>query len=155
MGDTHRRIDSAVKTARAIKNLDFIIHLGDMAADAVRIADRLDREVISVKGNCDGDFSENNYKILKAECGNILLVHGHRESVKSGYSNLIYRTLETGCVGAFFGHTHVAGILETDGITLVNPGSLTFPRPGDYPSYAVAETNMKGIFPTIIYIRNH
>jgi putative phosphoesterase len=150
--DTHGQSGSAVKIAKTIKNLDHIIHLGDVVADARRISDKLGVEVISVNGNCDLDFSEGNYKVLEAECGNILLLHGHKESVKSGLSKLLYRTLELNCKGVFFGHTHVAEIVEADGILLVNPGSMTYPRPGDYPSYAVAETNEKGISATIVYI---
>ena len=152
--DTHRRIDTAVRVANTISNLNHIIHLGDMAADAMRISDKLGREVISVNGNCDGDFSGGNYKILEVECGDILLIHGHMESVKSSLSNLFYRTLELDCRGAFFGHTHVAEIAEAEGITLVNPGSISLPRPGDYPSYAVVETDMRGISATIVYVRD-
>ena len=152
ISDTHGRHDSAVKIAKTIKNLDYVIHLGDMAADAERISKKLDTKVISVNGNCDRDFSRDNYKILEAECGSILLLHGHMESVKSGLSRLLYRTLELNCVGAFFGHSHVAEIVEAEGVVLVNPGSMAYPRPGDYPSYAVAETDAKGISASIVYM---
>ena len=50
-----------------------------------------------------------------------------------------------GCNGAFFGHIHVPVLEELDGVLLVNPGSLAFPRQrGRRPSYAVLDTDGKG-----------
>lgn len=152
LSDTHRRIDDALNVVKTTKNLDYIIHLGDLAADAKRLSEMLRRDVISVKGNCDGDFSERNYKILEAECGRILLIHGHKQYVKSGLGNLYYRTMELNCVAAFFGHTHVAEIVAESGITLINPGSIGEPRPGALPSYVIAETDKKEISASVKYI---
>ena len=46
---------------------------------------------------------------------------------------------------AFFGHIHVPVLEKEDGILLVNPGSLAFPRQrGRRPSYAVLETDGNG-----------
>ena len=45
----------------------------------------------------------------------------------------------------FFGHTHKPVIDEEDGIMVLNPGSLTFPRQnGHKPSYAVVEADEDG-----------
>jgi putative phosphoesterase len=152
MSDTHGRLDLAERVVKMVKNADCLIHLGDMAADADRLAQRLGREVVSVKGNCDGDFFGDSYKILELECGKILLVHGHRERVKSGLQNLYYRAAELGCKAALYGHTHVANIEEENGILLVNPGSLGYPRPGARSSYGVAIADGEGISASVVYL---
>ncbi|GHU48951.1 phosphoesterase [Clostridia bacterium] len=152
MSDTHGRLDLAERVAKMVKNADYLIHLGDMATDAARLAQRLGREVISVRGNCDGDFFGESYKILELECGKILLVHGHRERVKSGLQNLYYRAAELGCKAAFYGHTHVAGVCEEKGILLVNPGSLGFPKLGASSSYGVAVTEGERISASVVYL---
>jgi putative phosphoesterase len=72
------------------------------------------------------------------------LTHGHRQSVKSGLSNLLYRTLELECKAAIFGHTHIPCMEFAEGVHLLNPGSLTRPL-GGRPSYALL-TLEKGVF---------
>ena len=41
------------------------------------------------------------------------------------------------------GHTHVLQAKEVDGITILNPGSVSIPKEGNPPTYAVLEN---GIF---------
>jgi putative phosphoesterase len=152
MSDTHGRTGLAAAVINAVRDVDHIVHMGDMAADAARISEAAGVFIISVRGNCDGDFSNENYKIIKTACGNILVVHGHRENVKSGLQNLYYRAVELECKAAFYGHTHVARIDEKQGVTLVNPGSLSLPARGAPPSYAVAEFDEKGISASLIFV---
>jgi putative phosphoesterase len=152
ISDTHRSLERAEKVIAAAKDLTHIVHLGDMSADAAALSRMTKREIISVNGNCDFDFSDGNYRIITTECGNILAVHGHREHVKSGLLGLYCRAVELGCAAAFFGHTHVAGISGQNGVTLVNPGSLTYPAHGADPSYAVVCTRPDGISASIFYV---
>jgi putative phosphoesterase len=152
ISDTHRNLAAAGEIVTAAKDVDHIVHLGDMSADARELSRLTKREIISVNGNCDFDFSDENYKLLEAECGRILLLHGHREHVKSGLLRLYYRAVDLGCRAAFFGHTHVACVIEKDGVTLVNPGSLTYPARGANPSYALARTRADGLSVSILHI---
>lgn len=152
MSDTHGRLDLAERAVKAASGADLVVHLGDMEADGRRLAARLGVEVTSVRGNCDGDFSEGNYKILDTEGGRILLAHGHREGVKSGLMRLCYRAAELGCKAALYGHTHVARVDEAEGLLLVNPGTLGHPRLGGRPSYAVVDATREGIFASIVYM---
>lgn len=144
ISDTHGNIEKAEAVYRKAGDFDGVIHLGDLAADAERLRRRTDAWVISVKGNMDGDFSERNYKVLTTDFGRILLVHGHRERVKSGLTALLYRAEELECRAVFFGHTHEAFYEEEDGILLLNPGSLTLPYGFSDPSYAVVTISEAG-----------
>ncbi len=143
ISDTHGSVDKAVDIYDE-GDYDAIIHLGDMASDAERIRIMTGARVIGVNGNTDGDFSEKNYKILNTAFGRILLVHGHRERVKSGLTALIYRADELGCDAVFFGHTHQPVYLEEDGLVVLNPGSLTYPYGFSSPSYGVVEITEEG-----------
>ena len=78
MGDTHGELRLAAAVIGSFADADHVIHLGDCSADARKLSDMLGRRVISVSGNCDFDYSGEGYKILKAECGDVLIVHGHR-----------------------------------------------------------------------------
>ena len=61
------------------------------------------------------------------------------------FDQLVEAAREKGCNAVFFGHIHVPVLEEEDGVLLVNPGSLAFPRQrGRRPSYAVLETDEKG-----------
>jgi putative phosphoesterase len=152
ISDTHRNLARAGEIISAAEDVDRIVHLGDLSADARELSRLTGREIISVNGNCDFDFSDENYKLLESECGRILLLHGHREHVKSGLLRLYFRAVELGCAAVFFGHTHVACVLAQNGVTLVNPGSLTYPAGGANPSYAVAYTRPAGMSAEIVYI---
>jgi putative phosphoesterase len=152
LSDTHRNLERAAEIIDAAKDADRIVHLGDMSADARELSRLTKREILSVNGNCDFDFSDGNYKILETECGRILLLHGHREQAKSGLLRLRRRAAELGCGAVFFGHTHIACVRKENGFTFVNPGSLTYPAAGANPSYAVAYTRPGGLSASVVYI---
>ena len=67
-----------------------------------------------------------------------VLTHGHRYHLYSDLSSLFYLAAENHADFVFFGHTHVPMIKEEGPVTLINPGSLTYPRQhGRKPSYIV------------------
>lgn len=106
------------------RGYDHVFHLGDVASDAGRLAERLGRRVLFVAGNCDF-FSRDAREIeVKVEGVRMLLTHGDRYGVKGGLSRLSYRAEERNCSLALFGHTHVPYAGHVGGVLLVNPGAL-------------------------------
>lgn len=144
ISDTHGEVDKAVEVYEQHGDFDAILHLGDLSRDAKSIQRMTGARLIGVNGNMDGDFSEKNYKILKTEFGNILMVHGHRERVKSGLTTLMYRAEELDCKAVFFGHTHEALYENAGDLVLLNPGSMRFPYGFSNPSYAIVEITDDG-----------
>ena len=127
--------------------IDMIVHCGDFYEDAREIGARLGARVLSVKGNCDGCFDEaEGSAILETEAGDIFVTHGHMQDVNFNMQKLFYTALDNGCVGAFFGHTHRSVNVETGGVTIVNPGSLTKPHDGSTGSFALVVTSEDGIW---------
>lgn len=166
ISDTHKNIKRALAVYEKLRNVDFVIHLGDYMSDADKLAEILDTEVISVAGNMDeyeasgdgGSTSSALNAVVQTEYGKLLLTHGHREQVKFSYDRLLYRAEEFGCKAVLFGHTHVPLCTRIDGIHIVNPGSISFPRGGmtddagrPYGSYAVITTAPDEFHCAIVY----
>ena len=151
IGDTHGKLNKFRDILPKITAVDLIAHTGDYEADAAKIHEETSIPVVSVKGNCDGGYSSEDFRIIETEFGNILLTHGHMENVKSGLTGLMYKAMENGCAAAFFGHTHVSLIDEWKGIRFVNPGSLTLPRDGSDGSYAIVRTSRDSFDASIVY----
>ena len=103
-----------------------VIHLGDMIGDAEEVAGHYPKlPFCLVPGNCDGwGLTVPVKKNIKLAGKSILLSHGHRWGVKSGYEMAIVTALAAGADILLFGHTHnpVCEYLE-EGLWMMNPGT--------------------------------
>jgi hypothetical protein len=151
ISDTHGRIEEAVEVYRSLDKVDRILHLGDFRKDGLRLESCLGIPVTALKGNADGGYSQEDYRILNTEYGTIYLSHGHMEAVKRGPENILYKASSLGCKAVLHGHTHVPAFLDFGGIYLLNPGSLTQPAGGRSGSYAVLETSESEFNASIFY----
>lgn len=154
ISDTHGNLDKVYDIYKKISDIDAIVHLGDFEADAKELQKVLGVDVISVKGNMDGSYSDNDFKILEVECGKLYLSHGHMENVKLKYQNIYYRAIENNCMAAIFGHTHKPVFEELGDIFLINPGSLSLPADGSQGSYIILNTSCEGIQGSISYYKD-
>ena len=103
-----------------------VIHLGDMIDDAEKVAKHYPKlPFCMVPGNCDGWFTTAPLKKqITLEGKSILLSHGHRWGVKSGYGGAIADAQAVGADILLFGHTHVPLCQQLeDGLWMMNPGS--------------------------------
>ena len=102
-----------------------VIHLGDMISDAEEVEEHYPKlPFCTGPGNCDGWFATDPLKKqITLEGKSILLSHGHRWGVKSGYDGAIADARAVGADILLFGHTHVplCQRLE-DGLWMMNPG---------------------------------
>lgn len=102
-----------------------VIHLGDMVSDAEEVAQHYPKlPFCTVPGNCDGWFTtEPLKKQITLDGKSILLSHGHRWGVKSGYDGAIADARAVGADILLFGHTHVPLCQQLeDGLWMMNPG---------------------------------
>jgi putative phosphoesterase len=151
ISDTHGRIDKAMEIYKTLDDIDLIVHLGDHWNDAKRMKDQLNVPLIGVKGNMDGSFARDGYHILETDFGKIFIAHGHMESVKQSYENILYKAESLQCKAVFFGHTHIPLFAEVEGLYLLNPGSLSLPVGGRKGSYAVATVLADSLSASILY----
>ena len=102
-----------------------VIHLGDMVSDAEEVGKHYPKlPFCTVPGNCDGWLTTAPLKKqITLEGKSILLSHGHRWDVKSGYGGAVADARAVGADILLFGHTHVPLCQQLeDGLWMMNPG---------------------------------
>lgn len=105
-----------------------------------RVAEMLNarrHSIIAVRGNCDSEvdqmllafpcLSPCNYLLLGTT--KVCMTHGHLYQQEQ-------LALQEGDT-LLTGHTHIPMLRSEQGVTLLNPGSITFPRQGYMPSYGL------------------
>ena len=134
LSDTHGNLSRLDAVLRGAGTPDAIIHLGDHASDAAKIAKRTGIPVLSVRGNCDYDDDVPSEAVFSFEDVRLFCTHGHLYWDETA---LRYRAEELGRQAVLHGHTHIPA-LDYDGTVLdLNPGSLSLPRGGSKPGYAM------------------
>lgn len=138
VSDTHGYETNLHKVIEIEKPFDMLIHCGDLERDISDLQSLVDCPVAAVAGNNDYFYNLKPNDIFRIKDYTVLLTHGHRDGVYYGINNLLYKALENDADIVMFGHTHVPFIDEVDGVTFINPGSLTYPRQEKrIPTYAV------------------
>lgn len=126
--DTHGLREPMLELYKLYPN-DGIIHLGDYIADARWMMNHtMGHPVYQVKGNCDFGAEGLEDQLLELGGVKILMMHGHRSQVKSGYGGALAEAKRRGAQVLLFGHTHIPFMEERDGVFMMNPGSLRNPN---------------------------
>ncbi|MCD5410795.1 MAG: metallophosphoesterase [Clostridiales bacterium] len=126
LGDSHGIIKNVNNAMRMLKNAELVIFTGDYIGDIKHLEGEYDGDVIAIRGNCD---SIGEHEVVKTILGQrFFICHGHKYGVKYTLDNLYYRAQELKADVVIFGHTHIPYYEETNGIIMINPGSVTLPR---------------------------
>lgn len=139
VSDTHGHEENLKKVLEKIGTPDCMLHLGDSECGEDGIRRLANCPMHLVAGNCDFFCDLPRTKIVEI-CGQkILLTHGHYYYVSAQLRDLKAAARSNGCSIAMFGHTHKPVIDQSEpGLTILNPGSLSFPRQeGRCPSYII------------------
>lgn len=104
--------------------------------------------VHKVKGNCDYGSTLPAYVIDEVEGVRIYATHGYLEQVKYTKQHLLERAEDNRASIALYGHTHIPDTSFSNGIWLVNPGSI---REGNYAVVDIVPD--KGIMPLLMNLR--
>lgn len=141
VSDTHGHEENLIRVLRELGTPDCMIHLGDSESGEEYIRSLVDCPVHMVAGNCDFFTELPKAKIVEIENCKILMTHGHYYYVSVGTRDLVEEAKTNGCNIAMFGHTHRPFIDQSDAeLTVLNPGSLSFPRQdGRRPSYILMD----------------
>ena len=147
VSDTHRKDDNLKRVLDQHMPLDMLIHLGDAEGSEYLIENWVNEscDLKMVLGN--NDFFSALEREIEVEIGphKALLTHGHYYNVSLGVENLRQEALERGCDIAMYGHTHRPYLEEGTDVTILNPGSLSYPRQeGRKPSYMILEMDDDG-----------
>jgi hypothetical protein len=132
ISDTHGRIPSGV--TNAFKDVDLIIHAGDIGDE--KILDKLSKiaPVAAVRGNMDfGKWTGQLPETEIIEIGQIVLYVIHIAN------RLDADPAKTGFKAIISGHTHRPDVYQKNGIMFINPGSASFPKFGHPASAALIQ----------------
>ena len=124
VSDSHGNSEILERIFSEERNTDCIIHLGDGSDDLMLLNSYISRiPVYQLKGNNDPSFYNFSPKLI-TYMGNIkfFACHGHLLDVKYSLTRLAYAAMENECRIAFFGHTHIPFMAESEDITFFNPG---------------------------------
>ncbi|MCR5789769.1 MAG: metallophosphoesterase [Lachnospiraceae bacterium] len=149
ISDNHGKSDLMNELIRTVRPIDLLVHCGDAGLYEMEtvLAKKADCPVYIVAGN--NDYGSGYPLMTTFElCGKkVLLTHGHKHQVYYDLMPLYYLAKENQADIVMFGHLHIPVHEEKDGITLVNPGSLTYPRQFNrLPSYMMLTVDDNGKF---------
>ncbi|MCC8049143.1 MAG: metallophosphoesterase [Clostridiales bacterium] len=142
VSDTHGYDDNLKKALEQTGQPDCMIHLGDSEGSEEHMRSLANCPVYMVAGNCDYFTRLPVSRVVDLDDCRVFMTHGHYYYVSVGVRDLAEEAKTNSCNVAMFGHTHRPFIDEGDpALTILNPGSLSFPRQeGRKPSYIVMET---------------
>ena len=140
VSDTHGRDENLEEAVLREAPFDYLIHCGDVEGREIFIEALAECPCIIVAGNNDFFTDLSHEEEITLEGHKMLVTHVHYYFVSRNHDRLVEKAREDNCQIAMYGHTHTPVIEEEDGILVINPGSLTYPRQrGRRPSYAVME----------------
>jgi hypothetical protein len=142
VSDTHRKLRTLEQALSNEGEIDMLIHLGDFEGDDEAIAGMCGCKMLIVPGN--NDFFTGYPKEIETEIAGrkVLITHGHYYMVSLDLRTIEDEARSRGMDIVMFGHTHKPVIQTVDGVTLINPGSLSYPRQQDRKcSYIMMEVD--------------
>ena len=143
VSDTHRKNENYFVSVEREKP-DMVIHCGDVEGSEYALTEAAGCPVYIVLGN--NDFFSNLPRELDLDIGpyKVWVTHGHNYYVSMGSEHIKREALVRGVDIVMYGHSHRPVVEKSGNVTVVNPGSLSYPRQeGRRPSYVVMELGEK------------
>lgn len=138
VSDNHRDYELIEKLSQMYNKADLFLHAGDSCLREEEIY-----PFITVKGNQDY-YITKVYRIIEANGINIFLFHGHTSRLDPIVLSAIARN--NNCQIIIHGHTHKPYYQVVEGIHILCPGSLAYPRSSRGKTYAIIDIdNQKNI----------
>ena len=122
--------------------------------EVIAMLNLMKNDICAVRGNCEAEVDQMvldfpvmaDYALILYRERNLYATHGHI------YNENNLPPLKNGDI-LIHGHTHVLKAEKREDYTLLNPGSVSIPKEGNPPSYAILEDGLftiKGFDGTII-----
>ena len=139
------------KITRHFKDTELIIHCGDIVNHKVISELESFAPVIAVKGNMDpAELNIPDSEVILINNTHTVCV-SHGSSSPYGIMQKLFKKFSTYNPSIIlFGHTHIAGEFESNGVRFFNPGSPT--TRAEYFSVGIIDINDKKLTTNIIVI---
>ena len=145
VSDTHGKENTLDEVLLRETPFDVLIHCGDVEGQEDYLEAALDCPAYIVAGN--NDFFSDLPREEELWLGDyrVMLTHGHYYGVSMGTSRLEEEARARGFDIAMYGHTHRPELKIEDDLTVLNPGSISYPRQwGHEPSFILMEIDRDG-----------
>ena len=114
--------------------------------EVIKMLNGMKQEIYAVRGNCEAEVDQMvlefpvmaDYCILSIDGKTLYATHGHV------YNENNLPPFHEGDI-LIHGHTHVLKAEQKEGYILLNPGSVSIPKEGNPPTYAVLENGVFSI----------
>ena len=108
--------------------------------EVIAMLSELKDQILCVRGNCDTEVDQMvlpfpilaDYALLMAGDRAVFATHGHNHNLQN------LPPLKPGDI-LLHGHTHVPKCIEAQGITYMNPGSVSIPKEGSRHGYMILQ----------------
>ena len=140
VSDTHGRHSAFDKALKEAGKIDALVHLGDTEGGEDYIEAVCGCPAYVLAGN--NDFFSDNLREMEVVFGTkkAFMTHGHYYYVSLGPERIIEEGKMRNADIVMFGHTHKPFLEMIDGLIVLNPGSLSYPRQeGRKGSYIMME----------------
>lgn len=145
VSDTHKSHRNLEKVLEENKDIDMLIHLGDVEGAEDYIEALAGCPVHIVSGNNDFFSDLPGEEEFMIGAYHIFITHGHYYGVVMGEDRLAREARERGADIVMYGHTHRPSLRKEDGLVVLNPGSIAYPRQmGRKASYILMQLDGKG-----------
>ena len=128
ISDSHGKNDDVKQVIEQVGDIDMFIHLGDIERGPEYIRQLANCETHMIAGNNDYDIDLPATDSFMIADKKVFITHGHRFYVGAGLDKLRRYGIDNGYDIVMFGHTHVPYLERNKDITLLNPGSISYPR---------------------------
>ena len=142
ISDTHGAIHPNVH--KVFKDVDLIIHAGDIVGEDILTELRTISDVKAVYGNMDTDiWSKGLEEELLLDIEGIKINVSHKTEIPTGICKVVVR-----------GHTHIPEISSTENLMYINPGCSNKEKsiPIGKPSVAILEIDNNRLDAKIVFI---
>lgn len=150
MSDSHGDYFNMRKVLMSHSDVELVFFCGDGEEEILKARLEFPEKMfIAVRGNCDWGSQFQVTEFFSVEGKKIMVTHGHKYYVKSGYSELIESARENNCDIVLFGHTHNPYTNYDNGLYILNPGSAH----GYGATFGLIDITPKGILTNVASIK--
>lgn len=140
VSDTHGHTKNLERVLEKVGEIDLFIHCGDLEGNEDYIQALVEAPCYMVAGNNDWFSDLTREQEITVDDYRVWITHGNNYGVSMGTERLLEEAAARNVDVVMYGHTHKPLIEYRDNITILNPGSLSYPRQnGRKPSYLIME----------------
>lgn len=128
VSDSHGYDELVKGVMEEVGDFDYFIHCGDVEGGEDYFRAITDKPMTIVAGNNDFGCDLPREEIVEIAGYRILVTHGHYLYVNFGMEDFENYCRQKNVNVGMYGHTHIPYLSVKEDLTVLNPGSIAYPR---------------------------